>query len=445
MNQALGKQKPYEGTVAVIGLGFIGLPLSLSFALKGTPVIGVDINEQVVSDINNGITHHLEYHEGRSIREILQEQLRERRFRATTDYAAALSQVEAIVVTVGVPVNAQGRPVMDYLYSAARSIGQHLRAGQTVVVRSTVVPGTTGGPLRQILEETSGLRAGEDFYLAYCSERIAEGKAFQEFESMPVVVAGVNQASTEAAEQIIALVTTKAPIYRASDMRVVETAKVFENVQRDVNIAMVQEFARFTEALGLDIYEVIEVANTHTRVNLLTPGPGVGGYCLPNALYYLLPPAEEKGLSLDLLRLARQINDDIPAFLVARVDQWVAQQGLKPQETRVAVLGLAMKDYSNDDRISPPVTITRMLVDRGYQVRAFDPAVPTRYDFKVDAFEEAIHGAHVVLILTRQEGIPFERIGEWRREAAERLFVLDTRHVYRAEELAALGLDYWSI
>ncbi len=430
--------------VAVIGLGYIGLPLSLSFAMKGTPVIGVDANPALVKEINEGITHHLESYEGKGIRQILQEELAKGRFRATTDYSEAIPGSLAIIVTVGIPIHS-GDPDTSYLRSAMSSIGQYLEAGQVVIIRSTVIPGMTGGILRQILEETSGLVAGEDFDLAYCSERIAEGRAFEEFESMPAVLAGVNGRSAAAAEAIIAKVTTRAPIHRASDMMVVEASKVIENVQRDVNIAMVQEFARFTEALGIDIHEVIRVANTHQRVNLLTPGPGVGGYCLPNALYYLLPKAAELGVSLDLLRLARQINDQVPRLLVERVNLWAEKRQRAPQNVKVAVLGIAMKDYSSDDRISPPLETVRLLQQEGYQVKAFDPAVPTQYPFKVTDFREAIAGTDVIMILARQEGIPFEEIAEWRTLAAAELFIVDTRNVYRAAELKRLRIDFWKI
>ncbi|MFO7264185.1 MAG: nucleotide sugar dehydrogenase [Bacillaceae bacterium G1] len=430
--------------VAVIGLGYIGLPLSLSFAMKGTPVIGVDVNAQLVEQINAGITHHLERYKGKGIREILQEQLANGRFRATTDYREAIPGALAVVITVGIPIK-NGDPDTSYLLSAVSSVGELLEPGQIVIVRSTVIPGMTGGIIREILEKKSGLAAGEDFDLAYCSERIAEGRAFEEFESMPVALAGINGRSAAAAEAIIAKVTTNAPIYRASDMAVVEISKVMENVQRDVNIAMVQEFARLTEALGLDIYEVIAVANTHKRVNLLTPGPGVGGYCLPNALYYLLPRAAEKNVPLDLLRLARQINDRVPAFLVDQVNRWVKEKGKVPQDVTVAVLGIAMKDFSSDDRISPPLETVKLLQQAGYRVKAFDPAVPASYPFKVERFEEAVRGADVILILARQEGMPLDDIAAWRPLAAPELFLVDTRNVYKKEDVAPFNVDFWKI
>ncbi|HBX48274.1 MAG TPA: nucleotide sugar dehydrogenase, partial [Clostridiaceae bacterium] len=187
------------------------------------------------------------------------------------------------------------------------------------VIRSTVIPGTTEEIILPALEEESHMKAGKDFFLAYSSERIAEGKAFEEFAYMPTVVAGINSESAKRAKELLSVVC-KTEIITASCIKVVETSKVFENVQRDVNIAMVQEFARFCEAIGIDTFEVVNVANTHKRVKLLTPGPGVGGYCIPNAYYYIEPKAKEAGVSLDILKLCRHKNEMLPETIVDMLD-----------------------------------------------------------------------------------------------------------------------------
>ncbi|WP_047150546.1 nucleotide sugar dehydrogenase [Aneurinibacillus tyrosinisolvens] len=385
--------------IAVIGLGFIGLPLSLSYARKGANVVGLDVSEALIQEINGGKSHHLEYFEGKSLAQILQEQLAAGRFQATTSYKEAASQVTNYIITVGIPVK-NGDPEMSYLTSACESLAAVLKKGDTVILRSTVIPGTTEEMVRPLLEK-SGLTAGEDFYLAYASERIAEGRAFEEFIHMPLAMGGITEESARRAHEVLAFVT-EAEV-TISDIKVVETSKVIENVQRDVNIAMVQQFARFAEKAGIDTFELIRVANTHTRVNLLNPGPGVGGYCLPNALYYLLPKAKEIGVNLDLLEKARQINDSVPQVLVHMVEEQLQKQGKTLAQSKVAVLGLAMKDFSNDDRISPPHHLVQLLQESGVQVAAFDPAVPSRYDYKVDSLEEALRGADALIYLTVQE------------------------------------------
>ncbi|TDT50820.1 nucleotide sugar dehydrogenase [Fonticella tunisiensis] len=425
--------------VAVFGQGFVGLPLALSFAFRGCNVLGIDVIQGLVDDINNGITYHTESFDGKSIQEILKEQIDLGRYRATTDTAYAMKNCNNIIVTVGIPIR-NGEHDLSDLLSCISEIGKNLKREDLVVIRSTVIPGTTEERILPILEMESGMKAGEDFYLAYSSERIAEGRAFEEFAYMPTVVAGINDESAKRAKELLSIVC-KTDVIVASDMKVVETAKVFENVQRDVNIAMVQEFARFTEALGIDIYEVIKVANTHKRVNLLTPGPGVGGYCIPNAYYYLEPKAEELRVNLDILKLARLKNSDIPNVIVSMLEGELLKLGKKIETSRVGVLGIAMKDYSNDDRISPPIEIIKILLEKGARVFAYDPVVPTKYDFKVDSIEEAVEEKDAILILAKQKG--YDRFNE---EIVNKIkkgtVIFDTRNIIseKKEDLKARGM-----
>lgn len=421
--------------VCMFGLGFVGLPLALSFAMRGCQVIGIDVDSSLVEDLNNGVTHHLEAYGEKKIQTILQEELAAGRFKATVDCREALAVCDNIIVTVGIPV-VDGNHDITPLTTVCRSIADGLKPGDMVLIRSTVIPGSTRRIVLPILEE-SGLKAGKDFYLAYSSERIAEGKAFNEFENMPAALAGIDEASTDRAAELIGIVT-KAQIVKASQMEVVETSKVMENVSRDVDIAMSNEFARFASNLGIDIFEVIKVANTHQRVNLLTPGPGVGGYCLPNALYYLLPKAREMGMDLPLLSTARKINDAIPAYVAGLA---LKNLPVAPSAARLAVLGIAMKDYSNDDRISPAMDIINCLLQAGCSVKAFDPAVPSNYPFKVDTLEEALDGCHGVLVLAKQHGIDYMDLQLFKKLlTGDKPFIVDTKNIYDRNEVESLGL-----
>ncbi len=410
--------------LSVIGLGFIGLPLSLSYAMKGAKVIGIDVLDSLVDDINKGISYHLEYYKGKSLSEILQEQIAAGRFKATTNYEETADQVDTYMITVGIPVR-NGDPDMSHIIGAAQYLAKVLKKGDLVILRSTVIPGTTEEVVKPILEE-SGLIAGVDFDLAYASERIAEGRAFEEFINMPLTVGGVNQRSAERAKKVLSFVT-EAEIHIAS-IKVVETAKVIENIQRDVNIAMVQEFARLAEKMGIDTFELIKTANTHKRVNLLVPGPGVGGYCLPNALYYLLPKAEENQVSLNLLKTARLINDRVPEMLVAMMKEKLEAKGKSLSGAKIAVFGLAMKDYSNDDRISPAHQVVEHLLLNGAVVKAYDPAVPTEQTFKVDNISEAVEEADGLFLLAMQK--EFEEINwiELFNKMTPHAVVIDTKN-----------------
>ncbi|MDH4617686.1 nucleotide sugar dehydrogenase [Brevibacillus sp. AY1] len=386
--------------VAVVGLGFVGLPLALTYAMKGANVVGIDVVPRVVDEINAGHSHHMESYQGKTLPEILKEQIAAGRFRATTSYEEAAKEVNHYIVTAGIPVH-NGDPDLGPLKSCAQTLGSVLKKGDTIMIRSTVVPGTTEEVLAPILEEVSGLVAGTDFYLTYCSERIAEGRAFEEFIHMPLVLGGINEQSAIKGKELLSVISeTDVTI---SDIRVVETAKVIENIQRDVNIAMVQEFARFAESFGIDTFELIKVANTHKRVNLLTPGPGVGGFCLPNALYYLQPKARELGVSLPLLQQARHINDGVPDVLIDMLENALKDKGKRLSGSRVAVLGLAMKDFSNDDRVSPVHDLVNNLQSRGVEVVSYDPAVPTRYEHKANTLQEAVQGADALLLTAVQK------------------------------------------
>ncbi|QGU00485.1 UDP-glucose 6-dehydrogenase [Candidatus Syntrophocurvum alkaliphilum] len=422
--------------VCMFGLGFVGLPLALSFSMRGCEVVGVDIEADLVEDLNNGVTHHLENYEGKPIQEILSEQLAAGRFKAIANGAAAMQECDNIIVTVGIPVEDYEHD-MTPLIEVCRTVGQGLKMGDLVLIRSTVIPGTTKDIIMPLLEKESGLKAGVDFYLAYSSERIAEGKAFHEFENMPAALAGINPESTQKAFELMSIVT-KAPIAQASRMEVVEAAKVMENISRDVDIAMVNEFAKFCKAMGVDIFELVSIANTHDRVNLLTPGPGVGGYCLPNALFYLLPKAKELDVNLELLSTARRVNEDMPRYVANLV---LRNLPVAPGLAKIAVFGLAMKDYSNDDRVSPAHSVVSNLIDAGCEVKAFDPAVPEDYDFKVDSIEDAVKDAHGIVVLTKQNGIDYMDLdrfyGLMSKEGTP--FIVDTKNLYEPELVNGKG------
>lgn len=429
--------------ICIFGQGFVGLPLSLSFALRGCSVTGVDSDEKLVNNIKSGITHHTEKFNNLTISQILAEEIQNKRYCITSDGADAIRKSNVIIVTVGIHIK-NNKCQMDCLQSACETIGKNIKHNDLIIIRSTVIPGTTENFCIPILEKHSNMKAGLDFYVAYSSERIAEGQAFQEFANMPTVVGAVNNESLKRAVNVLSIVC-KAEIIPASCIKAVETSKVFENVQRDVNIAMSQEFARFTEGLGIDIFEVIKLANTHKRVNLLTPGPGVGGYCIPNAYHYIAPKAEEIGVSMDILKLSRNKNAALPEFVVNKTEELLKLQGKEMKNSKIGVLGLAMKDYSNDDRTSPAVEICSLLINKGAHVASFDPAVATVYAHKVNTQHEAMKNADAVLILARQKGIKLNDFQQIIRLIDEKAVIIDTKAVINQEEAKQYGIKVWRI
>ena len=444
MHAAPSATKEPGASVAVFGLGFVGLPLSLSFAMEGSRVYGVDVVPALVDELKEGRSLHQESYQGRQLEDILREQTKGGRFTATLDGGWAVSQADTVIVTVGVPVTADGRPQFGPLTGALETIGKALQPGQIVILRATVVPGTTEDMAKPILEECSGLTAGVDFDLAYCPERIAEGRAFEEFRTMPTVIAGVTRDGAERARRALGRVTREITV--TDTLMAAELSKVIENVQRDVNIAIVQELAAVCERSSVDVREVIALANTHKRVHLLDPGPGVGGYCIPNALHYLRPLAQRVNLQLPTLEAARSTNAGVPDRIAEVAFAHARSLGLEPSEARYGVWGLAMKDFTNDDRISPPMEIAHRLAQSGGEVRAFDPAVRRDHPYPAATAMEAAEGSHVLLVLARQEGMDFDDDAPLKALAPGAL-VLDTRGAYRnhEERIKGLGLVYWAI
>lgn len=440
-NERIDK-KSVNKNICVFGQGFVGLPLTLSFAFRGCNTIGVDVDEFLVAQTNKGLTHHTEKFNDITIQEILNIQLENGRYKATTNGDRAVKDSKNIIVTVGIPIK-NGEYIIDYLESACRTIGRNLKKEDLVIIRSTVIPGTTEEFCLPILEEESGMKAGKDFYLAYASERIAEGLAFDEFANMPTIVGAVNEKSLERAIDVLGIVC-KAKVIPATNIKAVETSKVFENVQRDVNIAMAQEFARFTEGLGIDIFEVVKLANTHKRVNLLTPGPGVGGYCIPNAYHYISPKAKDMGVSMDILKLAREKNARLPEFIVNKAEELLQSVGKELKDSKIAVMGLAMKDFSNDDRISPPIDICKLLLEKGAEVKAFDPVVPTSYEFKVETQLEALTNSDLVMVLAKQNELEFS-CEYLKKHMSEDAICMDTKAIIDREVAEENNLIYWRI
>lgn len=434
------------GHVAVVGLGFVGLPLALSYAMQGSQVVGVDVNRRLISELTGGRTLHREADGDRPIAAILADEISSGHFVPTADYDAAVLGADTIIITVGLPVKG-GEADEGPLRSALTEVGRRIRRGHLVILRSTVVAGTTERLAKPILERNSGLKAGVDFDLAYCPERIAEGRAFEEFREMPIVLGAITPDGARRAAAALGRIT-RAPIRITDDVRAAELAKVIENIQRDVNIAIVQELAAVCEAAGISAREVIALANTHRRVHLLDPGPGVGGYCLPNALHYFTPLSQSLGVETPTLNAARWTNERVPSRIVNKVLGHLRTIGLPVSEAQVAVFGLAMKDYSNDDRLSPAMTVARLLSEAGLHVKAFDPAVSPDHPFPAASAQEAASGAHALLVLAKQQSVdPTD--SDLLATLAPHALIVDTRGAFATptaiETVRHLELSLWSL
>ncbi len=409
--------------VSIWGLGSVGLPLALTFALKGAEVIGVDINKEHIENIKNANTHIYEPFDDKDTNGVLREVVGQKFF-PTTDYEKA-KEANYHLVTVGIPLDDKMNLIWTPLESALHNLGKILKEGDTVVLRATVVPGTTTGLAREILESESGLRAGKDFYLAYAPERIAEGRAYEEFRKMPTLVGGINDISREKAKEVLSVIL-ESYFVEVSDPWIAEISKVLENASRDVYIAVVNEMAKLAIARGFRPLEVIDAANTHPRVKLLRPGAGVGGHCIPNAFYYLKPLFDDRTGDSLVFASARQVNDEMPKFLASYIDKYAADLGINKSD-KVTILGLAMKDFSYDDRYSPALFLKTYLEEKGWNnIWAYDPMVPKRFDTHIDDIDTALKDAKVVVITALQDGITSEKVNNY---ITDGMLVLDTKGI----------------
>ena len=406
--------------ICVVGLGNIGLPTAVTMAQAGHTVTGVDLNATLVESVNAGETH-LDEH---GLPELLSAVVNSGALRAIDSPIAA----DVFVISVSTPIGDDNRPIMDYVQSASGAVGTVLRSGNLVILESTVPPGTTDGLVRETLEGVSGLRAGNDFGLAHCPERVLPGEIMREIvENDRIVGASDKKSQTRAVELYRTFVTGE--VFKTNAITA-ELAKLSENIYRDVNIALANELATVSEELGADVWRVIEVANKHPRVQIHQPGPGVGGYCIPVAPWFLLAKA---GTDQGVIGAARRVNAIQPGRAVAAAI--AACNGI--DTPRVAVLGVAYKGGVGDPRMSPSTEVIAGLEAAGVEVRVHDPLV-LDYSSPLVSLHDALDGADLALVLVDHPQFhlidPVDIAGLMRTR-----LLLDTRHAVDAGSWANAG------
>jgi UDP-N-acetyl-D-glucosamine dehydrogenase len=355
--------------IAIIGLGYVGLPLSLQFARNHCDVLGLDIDSAKVGAISRGESY-IKHIEGAQIAA----QVQAGRLRASTDFAE-VQNVEAVIICVPTPLNKYREPDISYILETGRAIAPHLRPGLLVVLESTTYPGTTEEDLLAVLEQGSGLKAGADFHLAFSPEREDPGNPESKVAVIPKVVGGFTPAClTKALALYGHAIKTLVPV---SSCRVAEATKLLENIFRSVNIALVNELKVVYAAMGIDIWEVIAAAKTKPFGFMpFYPGPGLGGHCIPIDPFYLTWKAREFGQHTRFIELAGEINTAMPDYVVSRVVDALNDQGKPLRGARILLLGLAYKANVDDDRESPSYALMEKLEARGAKVDYNDPHVP---------------------------------------------------------------------
>jgi len=353
--------------VAVIGLGYVGLPLCLAFARNGAAVLGIDLDQEKTTRLNVGKSY---------IKHVSDDAVAEacrKGFEASTDFSR-LSHAVAILICVPTPLTTNRAPDLSFVENTARAIAPHLQPGQLVVLESTTYPGTTEEVVKPLLEEGSGLRAGQDFFLAFSPEREDPGNATQ-LSEIPKVVGGFTTACQDRAAALYSRIVKQ--VVPVSSCSAAEATKLLENIFRAVNIAMVNELKIIYAAMGIDIWEVIRAASTKPFGFMpFYPGPGLGGHCIPIDPFYLTWKALEYELPTRLIELAGEINTAMPEYVVGRVIDALNDSSKSVRGSRILVLGLAYKPNVDDDRESPTYAIMESLEKRGAAVFYNDPHVP---------------------------------------------------------------------
>jgi UDP-N-acetyl-D-glucosamine dehydrogenase len=366
-----GLQPGSDRSLAVIGLGYVGLPLATAFAEIGLHVTGIDVDEARVAALRAGRSPIADVPSVKVAAVV-----NAGTFCPTTDYDA-LRDADAIFICVPTPFDAMRSPDLSYIKAASQSIALRLRPGQLVVLQSTTYPGTTEEVVLPILEQGSGLRAGVDFNLAFSPERIDPGPAHKEWTvtNTPKVVGGLTPACAERARALLARLG--APVHVVSSPRAAEMTKLLENIFRSVNIALVNELALLSERMGIDFWEVIEAAKTKPFGFMpFYPGAGVGGHCIPVDPYYLSWKAREYDFYTKFIELAAEVNQAMPFHVITRVADALNQRGRSLPGAHILILGVAFKRDVDDARNSPAQRIIELLITRGAEVAYHDPFIP---------------------------------------------------------------------
>jgi UDP-N-acetyl-D-glucosamine dehydrogenase len=362
-----GKIRDKSATIGIVGLGYVGLPLAVAFAMAGFKVLGFDTQQKRAGLVNRGKSYITDVSSD-SLSSVVTGKLLE----ATTDQSR-LREVDAICICVPTPLTKTKDPELSYVISESEVVSRYLQKGQLVVLESTTYPGTTREVMLPILER-SGLKAGRDFYLAFSPERVDPGSKNYNIHNTPKVVGGIDLKSTKLATLLYSQIVKR--VVPVSSPEVAEMTKVFENVFRNVNIALVNELTLLCEKMGISVWEVIDAAATKPFGYMpFYPGPGIGGHCIPLDPYYLANKAREYDFHTRFIELAADINEHMPYYVVSRITDALNSKGKSLHGARVLVLGVAYKRDVDDVRESPSLKLIELLNEKGANVSYNDPYV----------------------------------------------------------------------
>lgn len=417
--------------IGVVGLGYVGLPLIVEFALKNFPTVGFEVDAKKVDALNEGNSHIVDV-PSENVRKVLESG----KFKATTDFSE-LGKCDVIIICVPTPLRKTKDPDMSYILAAGEEIKKTARRGQLVILESTTYPGTTDEILQPMIEE-AGLKLDEDFLLAFSPERVDPGNPQFQTHNITKVVGGVGKDSTEVAAELYAQICDS--VHAVSSARVAEACKLWENTFRAINIGMANEMAKVCHALNIDTWEVVRAAATKPfGFMAFYPGPGIGGHCIPLDPHYLSWKARQHGFDSQFITLAEQINSGMPKYVTSLVRDALNENEKSVKGAKVLILGVAYKKDIDDMRESPALSVIDLLRSKGAQVVYHDSFVPeVTFDhaytigdgeplYNQELTDDLISSADCVVICTEHSGVDYNRVCELSK------VIVDTRNALKEE------------
>ena len=413
-----------EATLGVIGLGYVGLPLAVEKAKAGFKVYGFDVQKEKVDMVNSGMNYI-----GDVVNEDLKKLVDSGMLRATADFADA-AKCDCVCICVPTPLDAHQQPDLSYVRSSTESLVPYVHKEMLVVLESTTYPGTTEEMIKPILEK-SGLKCGEDFYLAFSPERVDPGNLIYKTKNTPKVVGGITPKCTEVAATMYETVL-EAPVYKVSSPAIAEMEKILENTYRNVNIGLINELAILADRMGINIWEVVDAAKSKPYgFQPFYPGPGLGGHCIPLDPYYLSWKARESGFHTSMIEASMMVNDRMPEYCVDRAARILNRFKKSLNGSKVLVLGVAYKQDIDDFRESPAICVIEELKKRGAEVEYFDPWVAKfrKKELTMQSIPmltaEVIKGCDLVMVTTAHTNVDYALVQKNAK------FVFDTKNAMK--------------
>ena len=437
------KIKEKTARICVIGLGYVGLPTAVVFAEKGYRVVGCDVKESVVRAVDSGRSPLKDLDIEERVREVVESG----RLEASCSIVDGVRRSDITLIIVPTPTREGFEPDLDCLLAAGEETSRGLRSGRLVVLESTVYPGVTEDILKPILEK-SGLKVGRDFGLAYCPERYNPGDSQHTIDKVVRVLGAATPEWAAIAARLYEGITR---VVVVRNIRTAEMAKIIENTQRDLNIALMNEIALICERMGIDVVEVIDAAATKWNFNKYYPGAGVGGHCLPKDPWYLVKAAEKLGYHAQIISAGRRVNDYMPHHVFDLLGRCLNQMGRPINGSKIVLLGLAYKENMADTRNSPSLPLIEMIREAGGRVCTVDACVPKDVASSVfgsmrhySSIERCLAGANAIVVMTAHS--EFERIDLGKvREKMDTPIIVDGRRLFNREEALSLGFCYRSV